>query len=184
MSQPRLSSAAGRWLRMFGEQGDAVAEGAVPEAGRRAWRAPTVRKESSHRRRGLPAGAAAGQQRVAFRIGTDSGNSASGNSTLTLHVNVRAPILLIQAMAARHEGGDCLIVNLLDSKLAAPNPDFLSYTLSKQALAGFTEVRPGARSGRNKGQRHRSPALMLKSPGQSDDNFTGPCTGATRWGGE
>ena len=35
---------------------------------------------------------------------------------------------------------DALIVNLLDSKLAAPNPDYLSYTLSKQALAGLTEL--------------------------------------------
>ena len=36
--------------------------------------------------------------------------------------------------------GDALIVNMLDAKLAAPNPDFLSYTLSKQALAGLTEL--------------------------------------------
>ncbi len=34
--------------------------------------------------------------------------------------------------AARHgEARDALVVNLLDAKLAAPNPDFLSYTLSK-----------------------------------------------------
>ena len=37
---------------------------------------------------------------------------------------------------------------MLDSKLAAPNPDYLSYTLSKQALAGFTQLaaRPLRRS--------------------------------------
>ena len=51
-------------------------------------------------------------------------------------VNVRAPALLIDRFASGHDGGDALIVNLLDSKLAAPNPDFLSYTLSKHALAG------------------------------------------------
>jgi NAD(P)-dependent dehydrogenase (short-subunit alcohol dehydrogenase family) len=56
-----------------------------------------------------------------------------------LAVNLRAPALLSQAFAARAEGGG-LIVNLLDSKLAAPNPDFFSYTVSKFGLAGLTEL--------------------------------------------
>jgi NAD(P)-dependent dehydrogenase (short-subunit alcohol dehydrogenase family) len=33
-----------------------------------------------------------------------------------------------------------VIVNLLDAKLAAPNPDFFSYTISKMGLAGLTEL--------------------------------------------
>ena len=42
-------------------------------------------------------------------------------------INLRAPILLGEAFAARQKGGrDSLIVNLLDAKLAAPNPDYLS----------------------------------------------------------
>jgi NAD(P)-dependent dehydrogenase (short-subunit alcohol dehydrogenase family) len=87
-------------------------------------------------------------------------------------VNLRAPILLSEEFAARHgEGTDALIVNLLDSKLAAPNPDFLSYTLSKQGLAGFTEL--AARALAPKGIRVAgiAPALMLQSPGQSEANF-------------
>src|SRR5438270_1765433 len=36
-------------------------------------------------------------------------------------VNVRAPTLLIDEFASRHRGGDALVVNLLDSKLASPN---------------------------------------------------------------
>jgi len=87
-------------------------------------------------------------------------------------VNLRAPILLSEAFAARHkEGTDGLIVNLLDSKLAAPNPDFLSYTLSKQGLAGFTEL--AARAFAPKGIRVAgiAPALMLQSPGQTEANF-------------
>ncbi|HEX8124037.1 MAG TPA: SDR family NAD(P)-dependent oxidoreductase [Allosphingosinicella sp.] len=56
-----------------------------------------------------------------------------------LDVNLRAPALLSKAFAARAEGGG-LIVNLLDSKLAAPNPDFFSYTVSKFGLAGLTEL--------------------------------------------
>lgn len=87
-------------------------------------------------------------------------------------VNLRAPILLTQEFAERHSAGeDGLIVNILDFKLAAPNPDFLSYTLSKQALAGFTEL--AARALAPKGIRVNAiaPALMLRSAGQSEENF-------------
>lgn len=55
-----------------------------------------------------------------------------------LDVNLRAPALLSRAFAAR--AGKGLIVNLLDAKLAAPNPDFFSYTVSKIGLAGLTEL--------------------------------------------
>lgn len=87
-------------------------------------------------------------------------------------VNLRAPILLTAEFARRHRHGeDALIVNLLDSKLAAPNPDFLSYTLSKQALGGFTEL--AARALAHAGIRVNgvAPALMLRSSGQSEANF-------------
>ena len=86
-------------------------------------------------------------------------------------VNLRAPILLSEALAARHGGGDALVVNMLDAKLAAPNPDYLSYTLSKQALAGFTEL--AARAFAAKGLRVNgiAPALMLRSPGQDEGNY-------------
>jgi len=78
---------------------------------------------------------------------------------------------LMEALAARHSGGDALVVNLLDSKLSAPNPDFLSYTLSKQALLGATHL--AARALARKGIRVNAiaPALMLRSPGQSEENF-------------
>ena len=86
-------------------------------------------------------------------------------------VNLRAPILLTEALAARHGGGDALVVNLLDAKLAAPNPDFLSYTLSKQALAGFTELAARAFACRGLRVNAIAPALMLRSPGQDDSNY-------------
>ena len=86
-------------------------------------------------------------------------------------VNVRAPALLTDRFAAQQNGEDALIVNILDSKLAAPNPDFLSYTLSKQALAGLTEL--GARALAARGIRVNgiAPALMLRSSGQSQENY-------------
>ncbi len=87
-------------------------------------------------------------------------------------VNLRAPILLTQELARRHSAGeDALIVNLLDSKLAAPNPDFLSYTLSKQALAGFTEVAARALAPQGIRVNGIAPALMLRSSGQTEENF-------------
>jgi len=55
-----------------------------------------------------------------------------------LDVNLRAPALLSRAFAAR--AGKGLIVNLLDAKLAALNPDFFSYTISKIGLEGLTEL--------------------------------------------
>ena len=55
-----------------------------------------------------------------------------------LDVNLRAPALLSRAFAGR--AGEGLIVNLLDAKLAALNPDFFSYTVSKIGLAGVTEL--------------------------------------------
>lgn len=64
-------------------------------------------------------------------------------------VNVRAPALLSRAFAEivgrqAAEGiaprTDCCIVNLLDNKVFGPNPDYLSYSLTKFALHGMTQM--------------------------------------------
>jgi NAD(P)-dependent dehydrogenase (short-subunit alcohol dehydrogenase family) len=86
-------------------------------------------------------------------------------------VNVRAAALLIDKLAAIHDDGDALVVNMLDAKLAAPNPDYLSYTLSKQALAGLTELAARALAPRSIRVNGIAPALMLQSSGQSEENF-------------
>lgn len=88
-----------------------------------------------------------------------------------LAVNVRAPALLIEQLARAHEGGDALVVNLLDSKLSAPNPDYLSYTLSKAALASLTELAARALASRSIRVNGIAPGLMLRSSGQSEENF-------------
>ncbi|MBL8342702.1 MAG: SDR family oxidoreductase [Rubrivivax sp.] len=61
--------------------------------------------------------------------------------------NTGAPLLLAQALhearghaPPRHEGGSAVVVNLLDQKLWAINPDHLSYTLSKAALEVATRM--------------------------------------------
>jgi NAD(P)-dependent dehydrogenase (short-subunit alcohol dehydrogenase family) len=87
-------------------------------------------------------------------------------------VNVRAPALLIDRLTVGHDAAaDALIVNLLDSKIAAPNPDFLSYTLSKQALAALTQLTARALAQRGIRVNGIAPALMLRSNGQSEENF-------------
>jgi NAD(P)-dependent dehydrogenase (short-subunit alcohol dehydrogenase family) len=86
-------------------------------------------------------------------------------------VNARTPALLIEQMAERHGGGDALVVNMLDSKLGAPNPDYLSYTLSKYALAALIELAARALAPRSIRVNGIAPALMLRSIGQSEENF-------------
>jgi len=58
-----------------------------------------------------------------------------------LRVNTIAPVLLAQSLhraLAPHARG--VVINLLDQKLWNPNPDFLSYTLSKSALKEATTL--------------------------------------------
>ncbi len=58
-----------------------------------------------------------------------------------LAVNTRAPVLLAEAMVRRLPAdARGLIVNLSDAKLRSLHPDHFSYTVSKVALAGVTEM--------------------------------------------
>jgi NAD(P)-dependent dehydrogenase (short-subunit alcohol dehydrogenase family) len=108
----------------------------------------------------------------AARFGWDGfGEFSAAEFDLHMAVNVRASALLIEKLASVHEGGDALVINLLDSKLSGPNPDFLSYTLSKYALAGLTELAAQALAPRAIRVNGIAPALMLRSNGQSEENF-------------
>lgn len=55
-------------------------------------------------------------------------------------VNLGAPVLLASAFARQPGLTDGAVVNLLDQKVANLNPDFFSYTCTKTALAGATEM--------------------------------------------
>jgi NAD(P)-dependent dehydrogenase (short-subunit alcohol dehydrogenase family) len=67
-----------------------------------------------------------------------------GHAALQAHMatNLAAPVLLAQALHAHvaARDGTGVVVNLLDQKLWNPNPDFLSYTLSKAALEAATTL--------------------------------------------
>lgn len=97
---------------------------------------------------------------------------SAGEFDAHMAVNVRTPALLSDRFAAAvQDRADALIVNLLDAKLSAPNPDFVSYTISKQALAGLTELSARALAGRGIRVNAIAPALMLQSPGQDEGNY-------------
>jgi len=65
-----------------------------------------------------------------------------GHASMERHwrTNTAAPVLLAQALHGHlvARGGQGCVVNLLDQKLWNPNPDYLSYTLSKAALQAAT----------------------------------------------
>ena len=97
------------------------------------------------------------------------GEASAAEFDAHMAVNARAPMLLIDRLARRHAAGkSALIVNILDAKLAAPNPDYLSYTLSKYAAAGLTELAARALAGQAIRVNAIAPALMLPSGPQDD----------------
>lgn len=86
-------------------------------------------------------------------------------------VNLRAPAILSRVFAAQITGdGEGVIVNILDQKLANPNPDFLSYTLSKHGLAALTEM-TAASLGPSVRVCAVAPGLTLPSGGQPQSQF-------------
>lgn len=98
-----------------------------------------------------------------------------GHAALAAHwrVNTAAPMILARALHAHLRGGarpGC-VVNLLDQKLWNPNPDHLSYTLSKAALAAATTLlaQALAPSVRVVGV---APGVTLRSGPMTDAEFT------------
>ena len=53
--------------------------------------------------------------------------------------NLRAPLHLIQAFAAQCVGAGC-VINMLDQRVLKPNPEFLTYAISKSALHWATKT--------------------------------------------
>ncbi len=86
-------------------------------------------------------------------------------------VNCAAPTLLTKAFSLVPAGPtDRCIVNILDQRIAQPHGDQLSYTLSKMALAGLTQV-----AARELAPQIRvnavAPGLTIATPDYSDDQM-------------
>jgi NAD(P)-dependent dehydrogenase (short-subunit alcohol dehydrogenase family) len=90
---------------------------------------------------------------------------------LHMAINLRAPLLLSQALARQLPAGESgLIVNVLDQKLFGLNPDFLSYTLSKIGLHGLTKLLAQSFAPRLR-VAGIAPGLTLRSGSQTDARF-------------
>ncbi|MEM6825293.1 MAG: SDR family oxidoreductase [Pseudomonadota bacterium] len=89
-------------------------------------------------------------------------------------VNLVAPEIMVQHMAgqrtAQQTGRDSLVINMLDNKLFALNPDFHSYTLSKMALKSMTEMAAMQFNGRPR-VCGIAPSITLISGKQNQENF-------------
>jgi len=85
-------------------------------------------------------------------------------------VNLGAPVLLASALARQAGLVDGVVVNLLDQKVANLNPDFFSYTCTKVALTGATEMLARALAPAIR-VNAVAPGLTLPSGGQSEAEF-------------
>lgn len=88
-----------------------------------------------------------------------------------LAVNLKAPVRLIEAMANQSPTPDgALVVNMLDNKVFAPNPDFFTYSLSKAGLETATKLSAMRLAGRVR-VCAIAPSITLISGAQSEAEF-------------
>lgn len=90
----------------------------------------------------------------------------------TMRINAEVPARMAQAFLARAraEGGRRVIA-ITDQKLANPNPDFFSYTMSKQALASTVPMLAMAAERPEDRIYAIAPGAILPSYDQSDEEF-------------
>ena len=101
----------------------------------------------------------------------DASTFTSAGLNAHMHPNVVAPVLLAQALyEATPAQGKAVVINLLDQKLFNPNPDYLSYTLSKAALHSATVLLAQALAPRLRVV-GLAPGLTLVSGEQTHEGF-------------
>lgn len=92
-----------------------------------------------------------------------------------LEPNLRAPFVLIQAMAQRlPEGAEGAVINLIDQRVFSLTPHFVSYTVSKAALWTLTQTMALALAPRIR-VNGIGPGPALPSPRQSQEQFDAQC---------
>lgn len=97
--------------------------------------------------------------------------AAAADFDLHMAINLRAPLLLAQALARQLPADETgLVVNVLDQKLYNLNPDFLTYTLSKIGLQGLTTLLAQSFAPRLR-VAGIAPGLTLRSGSQTDARF-------------
>ena len=98
-------------------------------------------------------------------------NATSGALHTSFAVNAVAPILIAQRFAARlPDGRTGAVVNILDNRVVAPNPDYFSYGISKFAALGATRMLAQALAPRIR-VNGIAPGITLPSGPQSPEEF-------------
>ena len=93
----------------------------------------------------------------------------------SMRVNARAPALLAQSyLAHARAAGGRRVIQVTDQKLANPNPDFFSYTMSKHALDAtirmLAQTRDNGGAARSEDRIYGvAPGAILASHDQSED---------------
>jgi len=101
----------------------------------------------------------------------DSTSFSAEHLVRAMRTNVAAPVLLATALRDQLPGDTGgVVINVLDQKLANPNPDFLSYTLSKAALQQATTLLAMALAPKVRVV-GVAPGLTLRSGEQSEEGF-------------
>lgn len=84
-------------------------------------------------------------------------------------INARTPALMAQRfLALAHAEGGRRVIQVTDQKLANPNPDFFSYTMSKHALASTIAMLSKARRDPRDRVYGLAPGAILPSHDQSE----------------
>ena len=99
----------------------------------------------------------------------DLSSFAFAAAQVQLRLNLIAPVYLARALAAAKPAHG-FVINIADQKVLNPNPDFLSYTLSKLGLAAATDTLAMALAP-NIRVNCIAPGLMLPSGEQTEANF-------------
>jgi NAD(P)-dependent dehydrogenase (short-subunit alcohol dehydrogenase family) len=101
----------------------------------------------------------------------DTAGSFSG-ADLDFHVRptLEAPALLVRDFARALGDRPGVVVNMLDHKVTALNPDFFTYTLAKVALAGATQMMAASFGGRIR-VNGIAPGITLLSGKQTEAGF-------------
>ena len=89
-----------------------------------------------------------------------------------LQINTKSPLFLIRSLFQEIDESELgSVVNILDQKIASPNPDYLSYTISRFAMLGATET-----LARGLAPRIRvnavAPGHTMPSPEQTEHGFS------------
>lgn len=101
----------------------------------------------------------------------DAATATAETLQASFAVNAIAPVLLAQRFAALLPAGRSgAVVNLLDNRVAAPNPDFFSYGVSKFAALGATRMLALALAPRVR-VNAIAPGITLASGKQTDAAF-------------